>query len=236
MSDQHTDLFQGTLPFIDFRLDAREEYIGRIASKTRILDVGGRNKRSRSSAELLRCSSNTQAEIVSTDIEPDYQPDLVDDITDSKIESASFDAVFCDSVLEHVSDYTAAIEHMYRILKPGGEIFIGVPFFFSFHDRKDYHRFTFSQVFEMLSAFEERKIFVPDQYGFGGVLWQTLWFYKPPRFEFLKKTFAFAANSLLRLPISFNYRAAEKNHSLAEYRYYYTHLYINRGFCGWARK
>lgn len=40
---------------------------------------------------------------------------------------ASFDHVVCSEVLEHVPDYVAIIEEIYRVLKPGGSLTVSVP-------------------------------------------------------------------------------------------------------------
>ena len=42
--------------------------------------------------------------------------------------SDSFDLMLSNDVLEHVNDPTAAIGEIYRVLKPGGELFLSVPF------------------------------------------------------------------------------------------------------------
>jgi len=54
--------------------------------------------------------------------------DIVSDITDIPVPDASFDAVLCTEVLEHVSDPVAALEELERVLKPGGTLIITAPF------------------------------------------------------------------------------------------------------------
>ena len=49
----------------------------------------------------VNCHQIREAKIVSTDIIGDYQPDVIDDICNSKVESDSYDAVYCNAILEH---------------------------------------------------------------------------------------------------------------------------------------
>ncbi len=56
------------------------------------------------------------------------QIDIVSDITSIPIEDATFDAVLCTEVLEHVPNPIAAIEEMTRLLKKDGIIIITAPF------------------------------------------------------------------------------------------------------------
>ena len=125
------DLFQGIKNRIDWRINNRIEYETRVASKDTILDIGGRNMQSKSNRRLRQLSTNSKTKIVSTDIIGDYNPDIVDDICNSKIETDSYDSVYCDAILEHVHDNLAAIKNIHRILKPGGELYLR-PFFLVF--------------------------------------------------------------------------------------------------------
>lgn len=54
--------------------------------------------------------------------------DLVCDIAAIPEPSASFDAILCTEVLEHVPDPTAALDEFSRLLKPGGRLILTAPF------------------------------------------------------------------------------------------------------------
>jgi SAM-dependent methyltransferase len=235
------DPFEGMRDRIDFRVNARTEYEARVASRDTVLDVGGRNQRSLSNKRLRELSTNPRTKIISTDIIAEYGPDIVDDICNSRIESGRFDAVYCDAILEHVRDDVAAVNHIHRILKPGGELFLYVPFFWSFHDRMDYHRFTFSEIDRLLGGFSEHKLFRADGRGYGGVLWQVLTLYKieklPALFDFLAR----CTNAALAIPLTVQFalaphRGDRRDMPFGDFRRFYTHFYISHGFCAWARK
>jgi predicted SAM-dependent methyltransferase len=53
--------------------------------------------------------------------------DYESDITRIPVEDASFDAILCTEVLEHVPDPPAALREMSRILRPGGTLLLTVP-------------------------------------------------------------------------------------------------------------
>jgi predicted O-methyltransferase YrrM len=61
------------------------------------------------------------------------------------IEDASVGTIICTSVFEHVENPFAAAYHVARVMRPGGKLFVSVPFKFSFHQQPDdYWRFTTS--------------------------------------------------------------------------------------------
>lgn len=54
--------------------------------------------------------------------------DLVSDITEIPAPDASFDAILCSEVLEHVPEPTHALDEFARLLKPGGMLILTAPF------------------------------------------------------------------------------------------------------------
>ena len=56
------------------------------------------------------------------------QLDIVSDITNIPEPDASFDAVMCIEVLEHLPDPIRALRELTRLLKPGGTLIITAPF------------------------------------------------------------------------------------------------------------
>jgi SAM-dependent methyltransferase len=236
-------VFRSIKDVFDFRINSHIEYESRVASKNVVLDIGGQNQQSRSNKRLRQMSTNPKTRIVSTDIIADYNPDIVDDICNSKIESNSYDAVYCDAILEHVKDYAGAMNHIHRILKPGGELFIYVPFVWSIHDKMDYHRFTFAELDRILRIFSEHKIFLPDGNGYGGVLWLVLTSFKIYKFPKLWRLLSSCTNALLAIPLLLIYQlnldqgnSKRQGISFTEFKFYCTHLYVNHGYCGWAVK
>ncbi|MCI5180376.1 MAG: methyltransferase domain-containing protein [Candidatus Electrothrix sp. AW3_4] len=230
---------------IDFRTDAVSQYISRIASKDRILDIGGRNQQSKSNRRLRQLSTNPRSKIVSTDVVSDYKPDIVDDIASSNIESESFDSIYCSSILQFVTDCDAAIKNMYRILAKGGELYIYVPFFLritgAIDGEKDLHRFTFIDLDRMLNSFSDYRLFVPDEKGYGGVLLELLTHSKITRFPVTHSFFSQLVNLILTVAIAAKYASNNiqrkyHNISFSQYKFYHTHLAVNKGICAWALK
>lgn len=54
--------------------------------------------------------------------------DLISDITAIPEADASFDAILCSEVLEHVPEPTHALDEFARLLKPGGVVILTAPF------------------------------------------------------------------------------------------------------------
>ena len=59
--------------------------------------------------------------------------DLVSDITAIPAPDASFDAVLCTEVLEHVPDPIGALRELTRLLKPDGKLIVTAPFVSNTH-------------------------------------------------------------------------------------------------------
>lgn len=69
--------------------------------------------------------------------------DRHDDVEALDFPDETFNAVVCWSVLEHVPHPHRAIAELHRVLKPGGQIWVQLPFLFPYHaDPNDYWRVT----------------------------------------------------------------------------------------------
>jgi len=49
------------------------------------------------------------------------------DVTDCGLADSAYDLVLCIECLEHIRDYNAALDNIFRILKPGGALVLTVP-------------------------------------------------------------------------------------------------------------
>ncbi|MBV9852562.1 MAG: class I SAM-dependent methyltransferase [Armatimonadetes bacterium] len=69
------------------------------------------------------------------DISPTGQPDILHDLNDIPypLPEGRFDLVVCLHVLEHVQDLVGTTTELHRVLKPGGLLFVEVPYFSSVH-------------------------------------------------------------------------------------------------------
>jgi SAM-dependent methyltransferase len=96
------------------------------------------------------------AKVICVDIAPGPGVDIVADAQAMpEIPSESADCVFLVSVLQHLPAPQDAINEAFRVLRPGGIIYINVPFIFVYHrDPDDYYRFSVRGVEYLCSKFE----------------------------------------------------------------------------------
>jgi len=67
----------------------------------------------------------------------------------------TFDLVICEAVLEHVPNPQAIVSEIIRVLRPGGHVYVEVPFLQGFHaDPHDYQRYTLPGLRTLLAGFE----------------------------------------------------------------------------------
>jgi len=71
--------------------------------------------------------------------------DLVSDITAIPAPDASFDAILCSEVLEHLPEPTHALDEFARLLKPGGKLILTAPFASLVHMAPYYYFSGFSR-------------------------------------------------------------------------------------------
>lgn len=69
--------------------------------------------------------------------------DVLSPLHDIPVEDASYDAVICNAVLEHVANPQEVIAEFARVLRPGGALYLCVPFMQPEHlDPTDFQRYT----------------------------------------------------------------------------------------------
>ena len=71
--------------------------------------------------------------LVNLNIGPFPNVELVADAHQLPYADGSVDAIFCDAVIEHLSNPARAAAEMFRVLKPSGEIFVSTPFLQAYH-------------------------------------------------------------------------------------------------------
>jgi SAM-dependent methyltransferase len=80
--------------------------------------------------------------------------DLTANVEALPFADGSVAAIYCDAVLEHVSNPTRAVAEMLRVLRPGGYLHVAVPFCHPFHAYpNDYTRWSLEGLRELLREF-----------------------------------------------------------------------------------
>jgi SAM-dependent methyltransferase len=114
---------------------------------------------------------NRREDIINVDVCKYDEVDMVSDIIDLPIEDEKVDFIISIAILEHVEKANAAVQEMFRILKPEGDVFCYVPFMVPFHGApQDFHRWTILGLEKLFSDFEVAEIGI----GAGptsGLLW-----------------------------------------------------------------
>jgi len=101
----------------------------------------------------LGCGKSKPKGAIGIDCDPKSDADIVIDFEKDPIplEDNSVDRIASRQVFEHLDDPIAVLRRLYRILKPGGEIFIEVPHFSSYiaHGLGHKHYFSHKEVVQM---------------------------------------------------------------------------------------
>jgi SAM-dependent methyltransferase len=92
---------------------------------------------------------------VALDIKRGIGVQIIGDAQALGIRDSSFDVVLCTEVLEHLPEPQRAIDEMFRVLIPGGQLLLTTRFLFPIHDAPhDYFRFTKYGLRHLLRRFE----------------------------------------------------------------------------------
>ena len=97
-----------------------------------VLDIGG-GRKSRTNVIFP-----PEAQADSVNIQPEMDPTyLVEPDEPFPIADDAYDTAVCLNTLEHVYDAKFVIREIHRVLKPGGTVYISVPFMFRIHASPD---------------------------------------------------------------------------------------------------
>lgn len=93
--------------------------------------------------------------VINLDIFPLKEVDVVADAAALPFPDASVDMIISESVLEHVPDAETAVKEMIRVVKPGGYLYISIPFLMGFHaSPNDYIRLTHAGLAQKFKDFK----------------------------------------------------------------------------------
>jgi SAM-dependent methyltransferase len=119
-----------------------KETLGAVPANARLLDAGaGQLKNKKHCLHLEYVSQDfcqyegggDFKEGLQTGTWDNSKIDLVSDITQIPASDASFDAILCSEVLEHVPEPTHALSEFARLLKPNGTLILTAPFSSNVH-------------------------------------------------------------------------------------------------------
>lgn len=173
-----------------------EEKLREIARADSVLDVGGGEPFQKDLRHYRALFAHTDYKTL--DLEPRYRPDIVASIYKIPLANESIGAIICKSVLEHLEEPRQAVAEMRRILKPGGQVLVYVPFIYPYHARtgvyRDYYRFSedaLCSLFREFGSVEVQKV---------GGYFRALMFFLPwqHRLKVVLEPIAYALDTLTR--------------------------------------
>ena len=98
------------------------------------------------------------------------------DIQNLPFDAGSFDAIVCNAVLEHVPYPELAIYEFFRVLKPGGYLWLEVPFMTPYHAHPyDYSRVTLPGLKRWSEDFQEKASGIFEGFAFEAEVFHKLW-------------------------------------------------------------
>jgi SAM-dependent methyltransferase len=142
-----------------------DEELQKISLSGKVLDLGGH--KDSSYFALLKTKANIEIANIDSTLpgthhkSPSGAEHAFDFEQPFPLTTSSYDSVLCINVLEHIYNYRNLLNESYRVVKPGGTLYLSVPFFFNIHgSTDDYFRYTKSALERLLgdSGFSNIKI------------------------------------------------------------------------------
>ncbi|MGE0200599.1 MAG: methyltransferase domain-containing protein [Candidatus Melainabacteria bacterium] len=141
-----------------------QTFVNRQADDAVILNLG---------CGVRRLKPRASQRVIHLDYEPYAHLEVVGDAHFLPFTDASLDAVVCETMLEHVPEPERVIAEMTRVLKPGGRVFVLMPFMFGFHAApNDFERYTHKGLLFRMRGFacEQLKVIAGPASALTGVL------------------------------------------------------------------
>ncbi len=140
-----------------------------------LLDVGGVKDQQRGKFSVPQSGFN----VITVNISTEKNIDVRADAARLPVRPNSFEWVLCSEVLEHVEEPLRVVAEIFRVLRPGGNAVITVPFLFRLHaDPVDIGRYTHWFWRQQLEKIGFRQITIEKQDLFWSVMVDMLreWF------------------------------------------------------------
>ncbi len=170
-------------PFKKITRGNLDSFLSKYASDKKILDIGA------GGSGYHKFFPNR----LSVDIDPERKPDVVGDAQKLPFTDSQFEMILCTEVLEHVRNPKAAMDEMFRVLKPGGIVVLTTRFVYPIHDAPhDFWRYTKYALQHLFRNFQILEI-VPESKSFTAIaiLLQRLAFQGRFRMDKLVKVILF---------------------------------------------
>lgn len=100
-------------------------------------------------------SRRFQVPVLNLDLLTGAAVDVTGNLLQLPFKNESVDTLICTGVLEHVPDPAGAVAEIYRVLKPGGRVFVETPFMQTVHSAPDdFSRWTPNGLGRLLQDFD----------------------------------------------------------------------------------
>lgn len=140
-------------------------FISLLHQDSKILDVGsGPSTIVPTGYNVTRC-----------DVNPEYEPDVICSSLKLDFECECFDGVVHSWVLEHLEEPKQALNECYRVLKPGGLLYLTTNMSWHLHENsRDFFRFTEYGLQYLLDNSQWEIVFMEATLGFWGTVTQLI--------------------------------------------------------------
>ncbi len=134
--------------------DRKIRHYAKSVHNKKILELGSGKKLNGQEFYSAKRYFDDTNEFIQSDINPDFGHQIID-VTKMEFKEV-FDVILCMNVLEHVFDYSTAIQKLYEALTPNGTLVVFVPAMYPLHDEPhDYWRFTEHSLRRMFGQFSK---------------------------------------------------------------------------------